>query len=147
MRVAEGPQRKSIDYSTTREVVSYPAARNNVSPACQPSESCGLFVLSVRSSHGRVTNPYSCRIFATRCDILFRYSSGAYPFFAYHSSYCFANFGNFSRTKGKNCFADDVIRNSTLEKNHCAQPFFAAAARPPISPPRSVAPHITDPPH
>src|SRR5258707_14155367 len=140
MRVAEGPQRKSIDYSNIREVVSYPAARNNVSPACQPSESCGRFVLSVRSSHGLATNPYSCRIFATRCDICFLYSSGAYPFFAYHSSYCLASFGNFSRTKGRNCLADDGIRNSTLEKNHCAPAFFAAAATASDSPSRSVIP-------
>src|SRR5258707_8046687 len=134
------PQSTKLKLATSSP---YPCARKTDSPGNQPSESCGRFAIRIRSSQGRETNPSSRRIFATRSDIFLRYSSGAYPFFAYHSSYCLASFGNFSRTKGKNSLADDGIKNSTLEKNHCAPAFLTPAANPSSSPSRSVIPGIS----
>src|SRR2546429_1933686 len=103
-----------------------------------------IYTLSLHDAlpitHGRDRNPCFLRIHATRSEALRRYSSGAYPFFAYHCSYCFARRGNFSRTNGKNCFAEDGIRNSTPEKNHCAPASFAAAATASSSPSPSVIP-------
>jgi len=60
--------------------------------------------------------PDPCHAFRRLSPVLFR----SVPFLAYHCSYCFASAGIF-RTNGKNSFAEDGIRNSTPEKNHCAR--------------------------
>src|SRR5260370_11586370 len=126
------------------------AAQDCTCPICsativepQLSVSCEQRTFPFASTHGREAKPNFCRIRATRSEAFFRYSSGAYPFFAYHCSYCFANRGNFSRTKGRNCFADDDIKNNTPEKNHCAPASFAAAATASKSPSRSVIPGMS----
>src|SRR5713101_6623386 len=114
-----------------------------IAAASQPNRNCAQGVVCLFSTHGRAAKPNFSRILATRCEAFFRYSSGAYPFFAYHSSYCFASRGNFSRTNGKNCFADDGIKNSTPEKNHCAPASLEAAATASKSLSRSVIPGIS----
>src|SRR5204862_3515034 len=124
---------------------NYPAAQDCVrsifcAAPSQPKDNCERVNVCFISTHGRDRNPCFLRLHATRSEALRRYSSGAYPFFAYHCSYCFARRGNFSRTNGKNCFAEDGIKNRTPEKNHSAPASFAAAATASSSPSPSVIP-------